>query len=367
MSSVHTVKVLGFSSGSSLDGVNAAIITTDGVDVFERIKTLDIPYDDNLREALRHMQKNFAKMTDEEKNRIANSLTDFHIGVAREIITDYGPIDLIGFSGHVICHKPAEHILYQIGDGQKMADELGVRTISKFRNADILAGGQGAPLSAIYHAAMLQNEEKPVVVVDIGGLSSITFIGSNGELMAFDAGIGNAAINEWVNRHAGLLMDYNGRLAISGKVNEDVLKNLLKHKFLNIMPPKAADVNTFKDKLEHLEGLSLEDGAATVTAFVAESIIRAINDFLPSPPKKIVVCGGGAKNPTLMRILKHKSVCAEVCSVQDCGLDAVGIEAEAFAFLAVRRLQQMPTSFPFTTGAVTEVIGGELYEPHPIN
>ena len=363
MSLVHTTKVLGLSSGSSLDGINAAIIITDGVDVFERVKSFDIPYDDNLREALRHMQKNFAKMNEEEKNRIANSLTDFHIGAAREIIADYGQVDLIGFSGHIICHKPTEHILYQIGDGQRMANELAIKTVSKFRNADILAGGQGAPLSAIYHAAMMQNEEKPIVVVDIGGLSSITFIGQNGELAAFDAGPGNAAINEWVNKHAGMLMDYNGKLAITGKVNEDVLKSMMKHKFLAKMPPKAADSETFRDKLEHLEGLCLEDGAATATAFICEAIWDAIGRFIPIEPKKIVVCGGGAKNPTMMRFLRMRSRNIATVTAEECGFDAAGIEAEAFGFLAVRRLQQMPISYPFTTGAVTEVIGGEIFEP----
>ena len=363
MNSIHTSKVLGMTSGSSLDGINAAIITTDGIDVFEFGKTFDIPYDDNLREALRHMQKNFALMDDDEKTRIEKSLTEFHIGAAREILSDHEGIDLIGFAGHVICHKPNEHILYQIGDAQKMANDLGIKVVGKFRNADILAGGQGAPLSAIYHVALMQNDEKPLVVIDIGGISSLTFVGQNGELLAFDTGPGNAAINEWVNRHAGMYMDYNGTLGITGQINEDVLTSMMKHKFLNLQPPKAADSQTFKDKLEHLEGLSLEDGAATATAFIAESIIKAINDFVPDKPKKVIVCGGGAKNPTLIRFLRQKSSDYIIKTATECGFNDMGIEAQAFAFLAVRRLQQMPTSYPFTTGAMCEVIGGEIFEP----
>lgn len=362
MNSIHTFKALGMASGSSLDGINAAIITTDGVDVFEFIKTFDIPYDDNLREALRHMQNNFAAMNDDEKIRIENALTEFHIGAAREIMADYEGIDLIGFGGHVICHRPDEHILYQIGDGQKVADALGIKVVGKFRSADILAGGQGAPLAAIYHAALAQKIEKPLVFVDIGGLSSITFIGQNGELTAFDAGPGNAALNDWVNKHGGMHMDYNGRLGISGHINEDVLASMMKHKFLSRIPPKAADINTFKDKLEHLEGLSLEDGAATATAFVVQAILKAIDDFVPLPPKKIIICGGGAKNPTILRFLRQRSRQTEICTAEECGFDSMGIEAQAFAYLAVRRLQQMPTSYPFTTGAVCEVIGGEIFE-----
>ncbi len=365
MNSIHTLKVLGMTSGSSLDGINAAIITTDGVDIFEFGKTFDIPYDDNLREALRHMQKNFAAMNDDEKIRIENALTEFHIAAAREIIIDYGDVDLIGFGGHVICHHPNEHIFQQIGDNQKMSNSLGVKVVGRFRNADILAGGQGAPLSAIYHAALAQNMEKPLVFVDIGGLSSLTFIGQNGELMAFDTGPGNAAINDWVNKHGGMHMDYNGKLGITGHINEDVLASMMKHKFLSLQPPKAADSNTFKNKLEHLEGLSLEDGAATATAFVIDSILKAIDYFIPIAPKKVIICGGGAKNPTMLRFLKQRSQGLEIVTAEECNLNSMGIEAQAFAFLATRRIWQMPTSYPFTTGAACEVIGGEIFTPHP--
>ena len=143
MNSIEAYKVLGLASGSSLDGVNASIITTDGVDIFSFGRTFDIPYDENMRESLRHMQKNFVTMNDDEKLRIENALTEFHIAAAREIMFDVEGINLIGFGGHVVCHKPKEHILYQIGDGQKMANALQVKVVSKFRDADILAGGQG--------------------------------------------------------------------------------------------------------------------------------------------------------------------------------------------------------------------------------
>ena len=363
MNSIHTLKVLGMTSGSSLDGINAAIITTDGVDVFEFGMTFDIPYDDNLRESLCYMQKNFLTMSDDDKIGIEKALTEFHIAAAREIIMDYGPIDLIGFGGHVIIHHPNEHIFHQIGDNKKMSDSLGVKVVGRFRNADILAGGQGAPLSAIYHAALSQNMEKPLVFVDVGGLSSLTFIGQNGELMAFDTGPGNAAINDWVNKHGGMHMDYNGKLGITGHINEDVLASMMKHKFLSMQPPRAADCNTFKNKLEHLEGLSLEDGAATVTAFVTDTILKAIDTFIPVAPKKVVVCGGGAKNPTIIRFLRQRSHRLEILTAEECGFDSTGIEAQAFAFLAARRIWKMPTSYPFTTGAVCEVIGGEVFAP----
>ena len=264
MNSIEAYKVLGLASGSSLDGVNASIITTDGIDIFSFGRTFEIPYDENMRESLRHMQKNFVTMNDDEKLRIENALTEFHIAAAREIMFDVEGINLIGFGGHVICHKPKEHILYQIGDGQKMADALQVKVVSKFRDADILAGGQGAPLAAIYHGALAQKMEKPIVFVDIGGISSLTWIGQNGEMIAFDAGPGNAAINWWVNKHGGMHMDYNGKLAICGKINDDVLNSMLKHKFFKIQPPKAADNTTFDDKLcEKVKGLVKKAYAVT--------------------------------------------------------------------------------------------------------
>ena len=363
MNSIHTATVLGLTSGSSLDGVNAAVLTTDGVDVFEFGKTFDIPYDDNLREALRHMHKNYAAMDDEEKNRIENELTDFHIAAAQEILSDIPDISLIGFSGHVIAHCSREHLLYQIGDNQKMADALQRTVVGKFRNADIFAGGQGAPLSAVYHAALTQNEPKPLVVVDVGGLSTVTFIGENGELTAFDAAPGNAALNDWVNKHGGMHMDYNGKLGISGHIHEDVLSSLMKHKFLALCPPKAAEMNTFVDKLEHLEGLSLEDGAATATAFVAEAVAKAIADFVPEVPVKVIICGGGAKNPTLVRFLRQRIKADEICTAEECGFDSMGIEAQAFGFMAMRRINQMPSSYPSTTGAACPVICGEIFSP----
>ena len=363
MNSIGAYKVLGLASGSSLDGVNASIITTDGIDIFSFGRTFEIPYDENIRESLRHMQKNFVTMNDDEKLRIENALTEFHLAAAREIMFDVEGINLIGFGGHVICHKPKEHILYQIGDGQKMADALQVKVVSKFRDADILAGGQGAPLAAIYHGALAQKMEKPIVFVDIGGISSLTWIGQNGEMIAFDAGPGNAAINWWVNKHGGMHMDYNGKLAIQGHVNEKIVNALMRHKFFAQYPPKSIDRDIFKDKLENLEGLSLEDGAATATAFTAEAIAYSLAMYVPQLPEKLIVCGGGANNPTLMRFIRQRLHNVEVVSASELGWNTDAVEAQGFAYMAVRRLNNMPISFPGTTGVPVPMAGGEIHKP----
>lgn len=362
MSQLQTFKSLGLASGSELDSLHAAIITTDGVDVFEQNNVFDFPYDEEVRDILRTTHENFKNINDEARQKADDKFTDFCICAINEILEDVPDINLIGLGGHIICHNPQEHFLYQIGDWHKIAKETHIKTVGNFRAADILAGGLGAPLAAIYHAALSQQIEKPLVWVDIGGVSALTYIGQNGELMAFDTGAGNAVINDWVNKHGGMHCDYNGKLAISGKVNEDILACLMRHKFLSLVPPKVADKKTFDEKMEHLEGLSLEDGAATATMFVAQSIIKAIEDFVPEKPKKIIICGGGAKNPTLMRFIRQHTNDMEVSSADECDFNPQAIEAQAFAFLAVRRCNQMPISFPFTTGAKLEVIGGEVSE-----
>ena len=361
MSQLQTFKVLGLSSGSELEGLNAAVITTDGVDVFDFGPTFELPFDEDMRDDLRKLHQNFTILSDVEKDRVADKFTSVCMAFAKEILSQDDSINLIGFGGHIICHKPSEHILYQIGDNARMAKECSIDVVGNFRNADILAGGQGAPLSAIYHAAISQNIAKPLAWIDIGGISALTIIGPNGEMQAYDAGAGNAVINDWVNKHANMHMDFNGKLAISGHIHDDILSSLLRHKFLRLAPPKAADKSTFCDKCEHLEGLSLEDGAATATAFVAQSILNSINDFAIIRPEKLIICGGGAKNPTLMRFIKQRSSDIEVLSADECGFSASYIEAQAFGFLAARRLNQMPTSYPFTTGAAFEVIGGEFF------
>lgn len=362
MPSLQTYHALGISSGSELDGINASIITTDGVDVFEICHNFEFPFDEELMDNLRVLHKKYPDISEEEKQQVENEFTSFCISAIKEILESDNEINLLGFGGHILCHKPNEHILCQIGDNEKIAHECHIKTVGRLRDADILSGGMGAPLAAIYHAALSQDIAKPLVWVDIGGVSALTYIGQNGELQAFDTGAGNAIINDWVNKHANMHMDYNGRLAISGHVHDDVLSSLMRHKFLALQPPKVADKSIFDEKSEHLEGLSLEDGAATATAFIADSIIKAIKDFIIEQPQKIIVCGGGAKNPTLMRFLRQRSGDIEVCCAEDCGYVSQAVEAQAFAFLAVRRCNQMPTSYPFTTGAATEVIGGEVYE-----
>ncbi len=366
MDLLRAKRALGLMSGSSLDGVNAAVISTDGVDVFEFGPILDVPFEDELREKLRWFHRHYKEAESEEREQLEKEFTEFHAAIVKDIINDYDEkVDIIGFAGHVIAHNPAEQFILQLGDGQLLANLCGVKTISRFRQADILSGGQGAPLSALYHQALGHDLPKPLAVIDIGGISSLTWIGENGEMLAFDVGPGNNAINDWVFKHSGQHMDYNGKLAATGTIHMPIVNQLMRHKYLAKFPPKAANKNTFNDKLEHLEGLSLEDGAAAATSFVAEAIAYSMALYLPQRPKMVVICGGGAKNPTLVRFLRQRLEDIEVKTAADMGWDAAAIEAQAFAYLAVRRENFMPATYPFTTGVREPCICGEVFEPQP--
>ena len=232
-----------------------------------------------------------------------------------------------------------------------------------FRKADVLAGGQGAPLVPVFHVALSAEMEKPLAILNIGGVANITWIGRNGEVLAFDTGPGNAPVNDWVLKHSGQHMDYNGKLAISGQINGKVLASLMRHKYFAKYPPKSIDRNIFHEKLEHLEGLSLEDGAATATAFCAEGVAYSCAMYLPEMPKIMIVCGGGANNPTIIRFLRQRLPQVEIKTARDVGWNSDALEAEAFAFLAARRLYGLPATYPSTTGAVEPIICGEIYSP----
>lgn len=357
MDSIKAQRVLGLIGSSSLDGMKAAVISTDGVDVYDRGPFLNVPYDDALRERLRGLYAGGGCSPE-----LRAELADFCASVVRDIIDSYAEtIELIGFHGLIVGKDASE--AYEVEIGQELAAAVNIPVVSRFRAADINAGGQGAPLPAVYHQYISGCCDKPVVVINIGGISSLTWIGSNGECLAFDTGPGNAAVNDWVFRHGGQHMDYNGRLAITGKINEPVLASMMRHKFFGKYPPKAASRNMFNEKLEHLEGLSLEDGAATATAYIAESIAYSLALYVPEMPREIIICGGGARNPSLLRFLRRRIEKAELKTAEDIGLNAEAVEAQAFAYMAARRRHHLPSTFPGTTGVAEPVICGEVFEP----
>ena len=363
METIKTFNALGILSGSALDGVDIAYIKTDGIDVYEQGHMMTIPYEDSLRQKVRSVLGLRPETPENQKllNDVEQEVTSFWAQAVQEYIETYDVhIDVIGLEGHTVCNEPKEHYIYQLGNGELLAQLTGIKVVYNFHSADIAAGGQGAPLDVTYYNAITSQCERPFAVIDVSGISSIAWLGSYGEMAAFNSGPGNAAIDDWVMKHAGMHMDYNGKLAITGHVNEQIVAAMMKHKYFAKYPPKSTHREEFREKLEHLEGLSLEDGAATATAFVAESIAYSLLLYVPDIPKKIMVCGGGAKNPTLMRFLRQRLPNMDVCTAEDWGYNSLAIGVQAVAYLAVRRLHFLPISFPTTTGVFEPMVGGKI-------
>jgi anhydro-N-acetylmuramic acid kinase len=346
-------KVIGLMSGTSLDGVDVALLHTDGESYIERKAFLFVPYDDALRTKIRAV---FGK-TAGEAREAERALTEFHAEAIAKLGVSLKDVDLIGFHGQTIFHAPAKGITCQIGDGDLLASMTGIKVVNDFRTADVKAGGQGAPLVPVYHQALAAGLEKPVVFLNIGGVANVTYVGANGELIAFDTGPGNALIDDWMLRKTGQKFDDGGKIALSGKVNDMVLYQLLSHPFFSAPVPKSLDRNAFSSQV--YENLSTEDGATTLAAFTVQSIMKAALYF-PVQPQRWIVAGGGRYNKYLMQQLQ-KNIKAPVMPIEDIGLDGDATEAEAFAYMAVRSIKGLPLSFPMTTGVPQPMTGGRLH------
>jgi anhydro-N-acetylmuramic acid kinase len=268
-------------------------------------------------------------------------------------------IAYIGFHGQTVLHRPSDRRTWQIGDGAALACATGIPVVNEFRLADVAAGGQGAPFAPLYHLVLTRNMEHPVAVVNIGGVANVTYVGANGELIAFDTGPGNAALDDWAHLHTGEAVDRDGKLARSGRVNEAVLARMLDHPSFLRPPPKSLD--RFDFPMAAVERLSAADGAATLTAFTAAAIARA-NEHLPQAPKAWIICGGGRHNPVLMAELRAR-LPGKVMTAEEAGWRGDFLEAEAFAYLAVRSVRGLPLSLPSTTGVPYPMTGGRLHQP----
>lgn len=349
---------IGLMSGTSLDGIDAALIRTDGHEKIERIGFYTIPYTPELRDSLRAC---LGLKTDPDGRiaRAERAMTLAHAAAVAELRRRFpGPVDLIGFHGQTIDHDPASRRTWQIGDGGLLAVETGIDVIADFRSADVAAGGQGAPLLPLYHAALAHDLKKPVAILNIGGVANITFIGAEEEsLLAFDTGPGCALLNDWVKCHTGEEYDRDGALAAAGVVDEGVVAAYLKDEYFNRTPPKSLDRNHWNT--EKFSGLSVEDGAATLTAFTVQAIAKA-RDHLPQAPLSWYVTGGGRLNPAMMDGLR-RVLNVPVAPVDDLGWDGDAMEAEGFAYLAVRSDLGLPLSLPGTTSVPQPMRGGRRW------
>ena len=369
---MQPVWALGLMTGTVLDGmIDLALLRTDGDAVQAFGRWTLAPYPSELRPMLAQaLAEASAWQFDGPEPAIFRQMEDALTRAQSAAVTSFleqcglcaADIAVIGFHGQTVLHRPPQPgrigDTRQLGDGALMARLSGIDVVHDFRTADVRAGGQGAPLSASYHAALLRSLDAPgsTAVLNLGGVANITWQGGDGALVAFDTGPANAPLNDWVERATGQPMDRDGALAASGQVDEGRLARLLDHPYFAAPYPKSLDRFSFLAAMA--DGLGLEDGAATLTAFTAAAVGRGL-DLLPQRPTRLIVCGGGRKNPAVMQALRTRA------NVHPVPAEAVGwrgdaVEAECFAFLAVRCLRGLPISFPTTTGVPSAMRGGRL-------
>lgn len=353
-------RVVGLMSGTSMDGIDAAIVETDGDRRLALGAESSTPFDAAFRTRLRTF---VASVPNRGASReIENAITDLHIEAVKRLLENAklraGEIDLIGFHGQTIWHRPQARDTWQMGAAQRLADATGITVVSDFRSADVKAGGQGAPLVPIFHAALARNIEKPVGILNIGGVANITWIGGD-EMLAFDTGPGNGLLDDWISKRTGQPMDEDGRVGAAGRVHDDVVQKMLAKDFFAKRPPKSLDRYDFT--LDDAEALSTEDGAATLTAFTAACIAEALK-HCPQCPKRLLVTGGGRRNPTMMAFIAQYTGLA-VDSVDAQGWRGDAVEAQAFAYLAARSFRGLPITFPGTTGVSAPLTGGIVTPP----
>ena len=401
---------LGLMSGTSMDGIDAALIRTDGITVAEIGPALARAYDDDTGAALRAAIAGVGAgavdgVGDEDAiGELERALTDAHGAAVAALLAEWtgpksGPASMpavIGFHGHTLWHRPEHGQTRQIGDGARLARQTGIPVIDDFRGADMAAGGQGAPLAPLYHAARLRGADVPypVSVLNLGGVANVTWVagagagdgageksgagngagensgagaeagaGDESGLLAFDTGPASAMIDDWVRQKTGRPFDEGGALAASGRVDQAVLETMLADPYFDAPPPKSLDRLDFDQAARDLQraGLSAADGAATLTAFTARTVARAAQ-FLPKPAKAWYATGGGRHNVTLMAAI-GAALGADIRPVEDLGWNGDMLEAEAFAYLAVRSLKGFALSLPATTGVARPTTGGRLHRP----
>jgi anhydro-N-acetylmuramic acid kinase len=362
---------IGLMSGTSLDGVDVALIETDG----RRVQALGPsgyrPYTETERGLLRQALAEAVNLPQRDGRPGILREAEHAVTIAHaEAVAAFTAqnrlscedIDIVGFHGQTVLHRPAQKMTVQIGDALALARAIHIPVMHDFRAADVDAGGQGAPLVPVYHRALVQSlqREGPIVVVNIGGVSNITYIDGADTLIACDTGPGNALLDDFIFRTMGQRFDCEGRTAAQGVVDVAWVVRALEHPFFALPPPKSLDRNDFASLT--LRGMSAADGAATLTAFTVEAIAR-IAPLLPKEPRSWIVSGGGARNLTMVRMLRERLAPATVEAAEALGWSGDAIEAQAFGFLAARGLKGLPLSYPATTGVSMPMTGGVIARP----
>lgn len=353
------ISAIGTISGTSADGIDLAYIETDGLSLvrFGPVATEPYAYDTRagVLAAIERGPGDRSNWSD-----LSDRITQDHLTAIRSFIQSHQlKADLVVFHGQTVWHDPVVGETVQLGAPQRLADELNCLVAADLRQADMAAGGEGAPLVPVYHQALARDLEQPLCFLNIGGVSNLTYIDGN-ELLAFDIGPGNALLDDWIRTHQAGDYDPSGEISARGRVNEAWVNHALQHSFFHRPGPKSLDRNAFSG-IQLPAGTSLEDGAATLAALTVEAVAGA-EALCPKVPRQWLVCGGGRLNKTLMKALNLR-LQGEVVPVEDYRFDGDALEAQAMAYLGARLTAGLPTSFPQTTGACAPIVGGRLYMP----
>lgn len=368
---------LGLMSGTSMDGIDLAFLRTDGEDEVAFGPNGFVAYDAGFRSEIEtglETAKAIVKREDRPGTLadLERRITIRHAEAVKAFLAkqpaEWARPDVVGFHGQTVLHRPSAGVTVQLGDGSLLARETGLPVVYDMRESDMAHGGQGAPLVPAYHAALARTlpepwcDARPVVFVNIGGISNITYVPRNGDPIAFDTGPGNTLIDQWVAREGGIPFDAGGAIASEGAVVSAVLERYLNNPFFARGGPKSLDRNDFT--LAPAAGLELSDGARTLAALSAQAVLRAADHF-PERPVLWIVCGGGRKNRVIVADLAKGAEAsgARVIVAEDAGFDGDATEAEAWAYLAVRSLKGLPLTYPTTTGCRDAVSGGVLAPP----
>jgi anhydro-N-acetylmuramic acid kinase len=363
--------IIGLMSGTSMDGIDIALIRTDGnaVSEFGPFRTYDFSEPDRNKVKAALIVARTVSARDERPADMARAeemITERHIEAVERFIADFAverhDVDAVGFHGQTVFHDPAKALTIQIGDGQELADRLDMPVVWDMRADDIAAGGQGAPLAPAFHRALADSADlpRPAVFLNIGGVANITWIGPEGDLVAFDCGPGNALIDDWIRAGTDDAFDRDGAIARSGAAPQaDKLEALLRDEYFHRPPPKSLDRDHFT--IPGLSDMEVPGGARLLTQFSVEAIARSVS-LLPADPEIWVATGGGRRNKFMMEMLAD-ALDGRLVQAEDCGFDGDAIEAQAFAYLAARRLEDLPLTFPGTTGIAQPLTGGRLSLP----
>jgi anhydro-N-acetylmuramic acid kinase len=392
---VTIIKAIGAISGTSMDGIDVALIQTDGISHVQPNHGKLYPYAPKLRAELQAIIEDLERAEHDDLTQLEQDVSDAHANAVLEFCQDFhlnkSEIALVGLHGQTVFHRPERNFTRQLGIGQRMADRIGINVVNRFRHADIASGGHGAPLVPLYHQALTHEFEKPLMVLNLGGVANVTYIdGENlkpasllakGErpptpmrgthdfdvsqimglkIIAFDTGPASALLDDFVKRRTGRPCDENGALAASGTINQKMVDDFMSNPFFNAPPPKSLDRQDFNARAKVVENLSDSDGAATLAAFTIQSVAASVR-HVPKPPLKWLVAGGGRLNTTFMQGLRSQ-LGVPVESVDTIGWDGDFLEAQCFAYLAVRSSLGLPLSLPSTTGVPKPMTGGELWK-----